>query len=184
MSAFLVDLFKVSDPSEARGNTVTAREVLDKGAAKIAAELKDQPEVQATLMDTMGAVYRNLGLYDKAIPLLQQSLETRKALHGNEHLEVAKSLTSLGTVALEKGDYAAAEELYREALDMRRRLLGNGHLDVAAGANNVANALRSKGDVAGAEGPLSGGPRHMAQAARERASGGGHGPDQPGDRAL
>ena len=155
VSAFLVDLFKVSDPSEARGNTVTAREVLDKGAAKIAAELKDQPEVQAALMDTMGAVYRNLGLYDKAIPLLQQALETRKALLGNEHLEVAKSLTSLGTVALEKGDYAAAEDLYREALGMRRRLLGNDHLDVAAGANNLANALRSKGDVAGAEASIA-----------------------------
>jgi hypothetical protein len=27
-----VDLFKISDPSKARGNTVTAREMLDKGA--------------------------------------------------------------------------------------------------------------------------------------------------------
>jgi hypothetical protein len=43
VSGFLVDLFKVSDPSEARGNTITAREVLDKGAARIATELKDQP---------------------------------------------------------------------------------------------------------------------------------------------
>ena len=32
---FLVDLFKISDPSEARGNTVTAREMLDKGAARV-----------------------------------------------------------------------------------------------------------------------------------------------------
>ena len=69
MSAFLVDLFKVSDPSEARGNTITAREVLDKGAAKITTELKDQPEVRATLMDTMGNVYRNLGLLRQGGPL-------------------------------------------------------------------------------------------------------------------
>ena len=32
---FMVDLFKVSDPSEALGNTITAREILDKGAARI-----------------------------------------------------------------------------------------------------------------------------------------------------
>jgi non-specific serine/threonine protein kinase/serine/threonine-protein kinase len=32
---FLVDLFWVSDPSEARGNEITAREVLDRGAARI-----------------------------------------------------------------------------------------------------------------------------------------------------
>ena len=31
VSEFLVGLFEVSDPSEARGTTITAREVLDKG---------------------------------------------------------------------------------------------------------------------------------------------------------
>ena len=30
---FLIELFRVSDPSEARGNSITAREILDKGAA-------------------------------------------------------------------------------------------------------------------------------------------------------
>src|SRR4029077_15037553 len=46
---FMVDLFKVSDPSEALGNTITAREILDKGAKRIETELKDQPGIQATL---------------------------------------------------------------------------------------------------------------------------------------
>ncbi|MGC1729955.1 MAG: toll/interleukin-1 receptor domain-containing protein, partial [Steroidobacteraceae bacterium] len=58
---FLVDLFKISDPSEARGNTVTAREMLDKGAARIDRELANQPAIQATLMDTVGTVYMGLG---------------------------------------------------------------------------------------------------------------------------
>ncbi len=60
---FMVDLFKVSDPSEALGNTITAREILDKGAARIKTELTEQPAIQATLMDTMGTVYTSLGLY-------------------------------------------------------------------------------------------------------------------------
>ena len=59
---FLVDLFKVSDPSEARGNTVTAREMLDKGAARVDQELAKEPAIQATLMDTLGTVYTGLGL--------------------------------------------------------------------------------------------------------------------------
>jgi hypothetical protein len=44
---FLVRLFQVSDPSEARGDTVTAREILDHGAAQIEADLRSQGEVQA-----------------------------------------------------------------------------------------------------------------------------------------
>src|SRR5688500_3990721 len=79
VSAFLVDLFRVSDPSRSRGETITAREVLDRGTTKIATELKDEPEVRATLMSTMGTVYSNLGLYDKALSLLEEALQTRKA---------------------------------------------------------------------------------------------------------
>ena len=33
VSSFLTDVFRVSDPSESRGNTITAREILDRGAA-------------------------------------------------------------------------------------------------------------------------------------------------------
>ena len=35
VSEFLVRLFQVSNPSEARGDAITAREILDKGAARI-----------------------------------------------------------------------------------------------------------------------------------------------------
>jgi len=151
VSAFLVDLFKVSDPSEARGNTVTAREVLDKGADRIATELKDQPEVRGTLMDTMGTVYVNLGLYDRAVPLLQEALATRRAALGNEHLDVARSLFNLAVVLRRRGDYAGAEALHREALALRRKLLGNEHPDVARSLNNLGLVLTDTGDYAGAE---------------------------------
>src|SRR5207247_10363738 len=39
VSDFLVNLFHVADPSEARGNTITAREILDRGAEKIERDL-------------------------------------------------------------------------------------------------------------------------------------------------
>jgi non-specific serine/threonine protein kinase/serine/threonine-protein kinase len=41
VSDFLVELFEVSDPSEARGNSITAREILDKGAERIDQELTE-----------------------------------------------------------------------------------------------------------------------------------------------
>jgi serine/threonine protein kinase len=58
---FLIGLFKVSDPSEARGNALTAREILDNGARQIEKNLKAQPEVRARLQATIGTVYTNLG---------------------------------------------------------------------------------------------------------------------------
>ena len=49
VSTFLMDLFRVSDPGQARGNTITAREILDLGAARIDNELADRPDIQAAL---------------------------------------------------------------------------------------------------------------------------------------
>jgi eukaryotic-like serine/threonine-protein kinase len=151
VSAFLVNLFNVSDPSEARGNTITAREILDKGAARIAGELEDQPDVKAALMHTMSRVYDALGLYDKARPLGEEALKLRRQSLGSEHPDVAASLMNLAGVLYDQGDYAGAEALNREALAMRRNLLGNDHPDVAASLNGLAIVLDLKGDYAGAE---------------------------------
>ena len=88
---FMVGLFRLSDPSEARGNTITVREVLDTGAARIDAELAGQPEVRATLMDTMGTVYQSLALYPEAGALLDKALTTRRERFGERHQDVAQS---------------------------------------------------------------------------------------------
>jgi len=92
---FMVDLFKVSDPSESLGNTITAREILDKGAGRIETELSTQPAIQATLMDTMGTVYTSLGLYDSALPLVRRALDKRRELLGAQSPETAQSLGNL-----------------------------------------------------------------------------------------
>jgi len=84
VSEFMVGLFEVSDPGEALGNTITARQILDEGVKRIETGLADQPETQARLMNTMGRVYKELGLYREARPLLEQSLGTMVNLGAEE----------------------------------------------------------------------------------------------------
>ncbi len=151
VSEFLVGLFEVSDPGRSRGNTITAREILDKGAARITTELNNQPKVQATLMATIGRVYESLGLYDSAAPLHEQAFKIRRQALGAEHPEVAKSLNDLAEVLRRKGDLKTAEARYREALAMQRKLLGQEHPDVAESLDNLAIVLDSKGDFKEAE---------------------------------
>ncbi|MGE5125429.1 MAG: tetratricopeptide repeat protein [Betaproteobacteria bacterium] len=141
---FLAGLFKVSDPREARGNTITAREILDRGAARIDKELEGEPLVQARLMDTIGRVYDQLGLYDQALPLLSSALATRRRLLGEPQLDVAESLVGLGSVLWHKGDYDAARSRLEEALAMRERLAPEGPL-VADSLHNLGNLLWSRG---------------------------------------
>ena len=75
-----------------------AREILDKGAGKIGAELGDQPAIQARLMDTIGTVYTGLGLYDRAESILEQSLKIKRSLYGEDDLGLADTLQSIGIV--------------------------------------------------------------------------------------
>jgi serine/threonine protein kinase/tetratricopeptide (TPR) repeat protein len=151
VSDFLVDLFKVSDPSEARGNTITAREILDRGAKKVEEELAGQPLIQARLMDTMGQVFQSLGLFNQALPLLKSALETRRKALGNRNLEVGSSLQNLGYLLVAKGDYAAAEPPLQEALAIRQELLGRNHPDVATNLAALGELNYDKGDLAKAE---------------------------------
>src|SRR5262249_28751414 len=112
----LLAMFEVADPGKTRGNVITARELLDQGAGKVLRELKDQPEVQAKLLDTIGQLHQSIGLYDRAQPLLEEVLKLRRQALGIESLDVATSLNHLGEVANLKGEYAKSESLFREAL--------------------------------------------------------------------
>src|ERR1700722_15323935 len=66
VTKFMTGMFKVSNPSEARGNAVTAREILDKSSKDIDTGLRKDPELQAQLMETMAQTYAGLGLYSRA----------------------------------------------------------------------------------------------------------------------
>lgn len=151
VSDFLVELFKVSDPSEARGNTVTAREILDKGADKIDRELKDEPLVRARLMNTMGEVYHSLGLYNDAQALLEKGLAIREQSLDPVDPAVAESLTALGNLFWRKGNYERARSLHERALEIRKEVFGPEHRTVASSLNNLANLLSDSGDYEGAK---------------------------------
>lgn len=137
ISNFLVGLFKTSEPDKARGNAITAREILDAGSRKIAAELREEPEIKATLMNTMGEVYQSLGLLDGAEPLLNEALALRKARFGEMNAQVARSMNDLAELRRAQGRYPEAETLHRRALAIRVRVLGHAHPDVADSFNEL-----------------------------------------------
>ncbi len=148
---FMVGLFEVSDPSEALGNSITAREIMERGANRIEQELSTQPAIQATLMDTMGTVFKSLGLYTEAGKLLDGALVKRRQLVGDEHADVALTKAHLADVLTRQANYDAAEPLYREALDTQRRLLGDKAVEVAETLAGFASLLTAQGRFEEAE---------------------------------
>lgn len=147
VSEFLVNLFEASDPSTTRGDTVTARQLLQRGVERAAA-LDDQPEVQAEMHSVIGRIYMQIGLYNKATPLLEDALDARRARYDEETSseQLASSLHNLGSNYQALGRYQQAEVLYREALTIWPHLPEAERTDMVRTLNNLAGILRSKGD--------------------------------------
>ncbi len=132
ISSFLVELFELADPSRSRGNQVTAREILDIGARRIRLGLNEQPETRATLLGTIGGVYRSMGLYESSVELLEDALQSRIRIHGERHPEVALARATLGNALCDRGQLDACAEQLDVALAMQKELLGADALPVAA----------------------------------------------------
>ncbi len=95
--------------------------------------------------------YEGQGLYKLAEPWRKQCLEQSQRLLGEEHPDVALSLSTLAGLYYYQGRYDQAEPLYVQALELRKRLLGEEHLDVALSLNNLAELYRSQGRYSQAE---------------------------------
>ncbi|MGH9869525.1 MAG: tetratricopeptide repeat protein [Candidatus Polarisedimenticolia bacterium] len=150
VSDFLIGTFELADPGEARGNAVTAVEILDSGARQIGT-LGGEPEIQATMKDVMGRVYLSLGLHDPAALLLTEALQTRRSLFPSPSEAEAESLDHLGRALHEKGAYDEAEDHLRRALEMRRSVLGGSHVQVADSLRNIAVLKHFRGKLDEAE---------------------------------
>ena len=138
-------------PPGERPGDVTARALLDRGAARIDSALAGQPEAQAELRGALGRVYESLGQYDTALVLSRRSLEQLRALHGPRGAGVAAAMDQVGVVLRKQDRFDQAEPLLRQALDQRRQILGDHDTATAESLDHLATLLQKRSDFAGAE---------------------------------
>ena len=113
-SEFLQTMLSQADPQQAQGREMTVREVLDLAAVNVETELADEPEVKAALQSTIGNAYFSLNRHQEAEELLRESLETRRALLGNDHPELAQTLIDIGAIHFRTR--REGQDYFREAL--------------------------------------------------------------------
>jgi eukaryotic-like serine/threonine-protein kinase len=121
---FLTNMFKVSAPSEARGNTVTAREILDRSSNEIEEELEKDPDARSELMMVMAKTYENLGLFSKSHTLIERVLADRRKTLGADNPKTLDAMAQMGWVLYREGHEAEAERLIRATIEAQTRVLG------------------------------------------------------------
>jgi tetratricopeptide (TPR) repeat protein len=139
-SRFMVSLFKVADPDENRGKSVTVREVLDRGAEEVGHGLAREPRVRADLLTAMGEAYTGLGLYEPAKRLLTQARSDQEAVSVPPESRV-RTLIASGAVLDDASDYAGAEALLRRALDVGLARLPADSPLISEARDDLADAL-------------------------------------------
>src|SRR5215472_6252676 len=124
IAEFMTSMFKVSDPGESRGNTITAREILDKSSMEIDAGLGRDPELKAQMVDVMGNVYEGLGLYSRAESLLKEAVDIRSQIGGRKNAGTLYSELRLVWAVSQQGRYGEAEKMERQLIATFNEVLG------------------------------------------------------------
>ena len=151
VTALMTSMFKVSNPSESRGNKVTAREILDKAAQNIGSSLTQDPQLQAQMMRIMGVVYTNLGIYPQAHPLLLRAMQIQQRVLGPNNPETLNSAYWLGLTLLYQGHYRDSERLERQTFETQTRVLGPENRATLLSMHVLAWSLEQQGRFPEAE---------------------------------
>ena len=150
INEFFNDMLASADPGK-DGRDVRVAEVLDRASQTVADEMADQPEIQTSLQNTIGATYVGLGLFSAAEPQLREALATRESLLGEEHPDTLITAKNLAAVLRELGQLPEAESLLRRVLRVRSRELGTGHPGTLETMNSLADVLQKQGKIVEAE---------------------------------
>ena len=132
------DVFGAASPNRAQGETVTAREILDRSVGDLDLRLSGSPDLHATLLAAVGRLYQQLGAYARAQVLIQRGLDQLRRVYGEQHPEVLRTQSDLGDVLFDRGLHPAARELLLSAAAVQRRLEGRGRADLATTLHRLA----------------------------------------------
>ncbi|MGD0759580.1 MAG: serine/threonine-protein kinase [Candidatus Sulfotelmatobacter sp.] len=151
VTKFMTGMFKVSNPSEARGNAVTAREILDKSSKDIDTGLRKDPELQAQLMETMAQTYAGLGLYGRAQDLVEHARAIKGSMFGERSRETLASNSYLAQLLRAQGHLPEAEKLLQNTVEAQRQVLGPNDPDTLASMDRLGYVYANEARHAEAE---------------------------------
>lgn len=156
LSELMLEVFTAADPRVNLGRPITARELLEARAQHISADLDQQPQVRARMLESIGRAYRRQGLHELAVPALEAALEIRRR-DGDAHPETGSLLSELGSAYYNLGRFADSDRAFTTALQIRAhstaprskayaRLLGDiGSLELVRGHPHQAVKLLDEG---------------------------------------
>lgn len=145
VSEFQADMLTAADPHRLLGDKVTVVQTVIAAAEELdVGKMRDQPQVEAALRETIGRTLYALGRYRDAEPHLRKALELRTSAGAEPRAETVKSINYLASLLRDEGRFSEAEPLYNNALAMCQKLEPEPDRGTATTLNNLALVLRDQ----------------------------------------
>jgi eukaryotic-like serine/threonine-protein kinase len=145
VNAFLQNdlLAQASANNQAHPNTkpdphLEVRTALDRAAARIEGKFRAQPLVEASIRQTIGETYKDIGLYAEAQRHLLRALELRRRALGEQNADTLRSMERLAELYSLQGKYTQAEPLNVQLVEIEQRVLGERNPDTLEAMHNLA----------------------------------------------
>jgi tetratricopeptide (TPR) repeat protein len=151
VSGFVTSLFKASDPFQVKGETITARRLLDTGAERVTKELQGQPSARAEVLETIALAYEHLGVLDRAEAMYRAEVGDTQAAYGSRSLQAARVLRELGEVQRQSSNLPAAEASLRSSLAIFESASPGSPDEMAHVLNNLGLVIEDEGNVVESE---------------------------------
>ena len=116
VTAFVEHLFAAAGPAVALGRTITAKELVQEGAATIRGELAGEPQLRARLSRFLGSILSEMGEGTAALPLVDDALATLRRLLPADDPLVETALLDKARALFVGRQAPAARPLFAEAL--------------------------------------------------------------------
>jgi len=114
-------------------------------------QFKDQPAVQARLLQILADTLQGLGLIDRASGPMERAVEIRRRVLGDRHSDTLLSIDNLGSLRVAQSRLGDAEACTREALGAREAMLGPDHPETLNSLNNLGMIFLMQGKMKDAE---------------------------------
>jgi serine/threonine-protein kinase len=147
ISSFILQVFEGADPEQARGRTVTARQLLDQGSREIGSGLEGQSLTEAELSLLLAEINDQMGAPERAVPLLERALELAQGSGATPEWKV-RVMLRLARLYRARGEPAEADRLLALVHVLTGRAIGpddEERVALLAGPGE----LRSPGDPSG-----------------------------------
>ena len=145
------DLIRSVDPHVALGREVTVRSWLDAASESVEGRFENQPLVEASIRETLGNTYRNLGDFEVAERHLKRVVQIRHDELGEEHPQTIYATFRLCGALWEAGRAAEVEPLCLKIVERSKRILGKEHRTTLRSMNILALVRKAQADYDEAE---------------------------------